>query len=477
MSSNIKKNYALTLIYNFLNILIPFISTPYIARVLGVENIGIYSYSYSVAYYFVIFAMLGLNNYGNRIIAAAREDGTTLRKVFWDVYYMQCALSLITTSVYLLYVLTIADDRLIALILVFYVISAGFDITWFFFGMEDFQFAVIRNLVIKGIDLALILILVKKPDDLWLYTLIMSLGILCSQMFLWTRVRRYVDFKKPDFRSSFVHLKPNLVLFIPVVAISIYNIMDKIMLGRICDKIQVGFYDNAEKIINIPQVAVTALGNAMLPRISNMMARGEEKRALLYLRKSFVFSAAISSACTFGIISVGTEFVKVFLGNGYDPCVTLLYFLMPMLIFKAFANVTRTQYLIPRKRDKVFVTSVCLGAGINLILNLILIPMMKAPGACIATIFAEATVCIYQMFYLLKEQKMLKTILYSLVFQVIGAIMFVSLYLIPFRGGVWSVLVGKILTGGVIYILLSGLFYMLMKKRLFSEGGANEQLS
>ena len=65
MKTNVKKNFALTLSYNILNILIPFISTPYIARVLGAEKIGIYSYSYSVAYYFVIFAMLGLNNYGN----------------------------------------------------------------------------------------------------------------------------------------------------------------------------------------------------------------------------------------------------------------------------------------------------------------------------------------------------------------------------------------------------------------------------
>ena len=99
MTTNVKKNFALTLSYNILNILIPFISTPYIARVLGAEKNGIYSYSYSVAYYFVIFAMLGLNNYGNRTIAAVRDDKEKLSKTFWDIYYMQFSLSIITTMV------------------------------------------------------------------------------------------------------------------------------------------------------------------------------------------------------------------------------------------------------------------------------------------------------------------------------------------------------------------------------------------
>ncbi len=468
MKTNVKKNFVLTLSYNLLNILIPFVSTPYIARVLGAEKIGVFSYSYSVASYFVIFIMLGLNNYGNRTIAGVRDDRNKLTKTFWDIYYMQSVLSVLAIMIYLIYVGMAADDKLIAGILGLYVISAGFDITWFFFGIEDFQFAVIRNLVIKVLDLICIFLWVKTVNDLWLYTVIISLGFLCSQLFLWSKIRKYVDVSRPNLKDSIQHLKPNIVLFIPVIAISVYNMMDKIMLGNICSKSQVGYYDNAEKIINIPQVAVTSLGTAMLPRITNMMIKGNEEGTIAYLRKSIVFSSAISSACTFGIVSVAPEFVSVFLGKGYEECITLIYCLMPMLIFKAFANVMRTQYLIPRKKDKVFVTSVCAGAIINFLLNLIFIPKIQAVGACIATVCAEASVCIYQMYHVMKEQQLGENILQAIFFQVIGIIMYIVLQNVNIDGNDWIVLSKKIILGGMVYLILSVGFCYIERKKLFS---------
>ena len=69
-----------------------------------------------------------------------------------------------------------------------------------------------------------------------------------------------------------------VILFIPVLAYSIYKVMDKIMLGNMSSYDQVGFYNNAEKIINIPMGIITALGTVMLPRMSNIVANGDKKR-------------------------------------------------------------------------------------------------------------------------------------------------------------------------------------------------------
>lgn len=467
MKTNIKANFVLTLSYNILNILIPFVTTPYIARVLGADNLGIYSYSYSVARIFVIFAMLGLNNYGNRTIASVRDDKKKLSKIFWEIYYMQLGLSLLVMATYIVYTNFFCEHKLIAALLFFYVMSAAFDITWFFFGIECFKFTVIRNLVIKMLSLAIILILIKTPDDLWLYTLIMALSFLVSQLFLWTAIKKYVGFLKPNFKRSANHFKPNLVLFIPVFAISIYHFMDKIMLGNLSNMNQVGLYDVAEKIITIPQTAVAALGTVMLPKVSNMMATGNQDGAVNYLKKSIILVAAISSVCTFGIISVAPEFVYIYLGKGYETCITLLYYLMPCLIFKAYANVIRTQYLIPLKKDRIYVTSVSIGAVVNLVFNLIFIPRFQAIGACIGTILAEIIVCLYQMRFIVKEQKVGKYFLYGLVFQGIGAIMFIVLHLIPFSGSQWIVLAEKVIIGGVLYLAISAV-YCITQKKLFS---------
>lgn len=474
MKTKVAKNFAFTTAYNILNVVIPFLTTPYIARVLGANNTGIYSYSYSVAYYFVIFAMLGLKNYGNRSIASVQHDKNKLTKTFWDIYNLQFILALLTTSFYIIYVVCIAENKKIALILLLYVVSAAFDVTWFLFGIEAFSRTVLKNTLIKVICFVLVFVLVRSQEDLPKYALIMAGGILLSQLFLWTNLYSLVGKRSFCLDDSIAHLKPNLVLFVPVIAISIYNFMDKIMVGQFCTMEQVGYYDYSEKINNIPQEIVAALGTVMLPRITNLLTMGERDKAVKYLQKSIIFVAMVSSACSFGIISVAHEFIMFFLGKGYEPCVDLLYLLSPCLIFKAFANVARTQYIIPRKKDSIYLKSVGLGAVINLALNLILIPRLQAAGACIGTIIAEITVSIYQVSFVLKEERIIVTYAKALAFQVIGLVMFLVLSVIHINSSNTIVLFSKVGIGGIVYIFLSLVYlkfvlHMNMKDILVNE--------
>ncbi|EMF0152770.1 oligosaccharide flippase family protein, partial [Enterococcus hirae] len=73
MKSNLKTNFIYNSAYQMLSMIVPLVTTPYISRVLGADGVGIYSYNYSIAAYFVMFILLGLNNYGNREIAIERS--------------------------------------------------------------------------------------------------------------------------------------------------------------------------------------------------------------------------------------------------------------------------------------------------------------------------------------------------------------------------------------------------------------------
>ena len=101
--SNVKKNFIYNIMYQILVMILPLITAPYIARILGTEGVGIYSYTYSVAYYFVLFAMLGLNNYGNRQVAKVRDDKDKLSKTFISIYCMQLITSAIMIFCYIIY--------------------------------------------------------------------------------------------------------------------------------------------------------------------------------------------------------------------------------------------------------------------------------------------------------------------------------------------------------------------------------------
>ena len=80
--SSTKVNIIYQVIYDILLMILPFLTSPYVARVLGANGLGIYSYYYSIATYFVLFSQLGIKNYGNRIIAKHRDNQEEVNELF-----------------------------------------------------------------------------------------------------------------------------------------------------------------------------------------------------------------------------------------------------------------------------------------------------------------------------------------------------------------------------------------------------------
>lgn len=154
----VRKNFAYNVAYQVLALVIPLVTAPYLSRVLGSDGLGAYSYTYSVAQYFVLFAMLGVNNYGNRSIAVARDDPNKLRRVFWGIWLLQFALSLVFLGLYVLYSVCFSDSAVLALVWIPYVLSAGLDVNWLFFGLEKFKLTVTRNFIVKLVTFLLTLL-------------------------------------------------------------------------------------------------------------------------------------------------------------------------------------------------------------------------------------------------------------------------------------------------------------------------------
>ena len=447
----------------------PLITTPYLARVLGADRTGNYSYAYSIAYYFVLFAMLGLNNYGNREIARCRDDIEARSKKFWSIYAMQLSTSIISFFAYIIYCFTVKRADVISWILVLYVISASLDINWFFWGLEEFRITVTRNTVIKLSSVAAILLLVKSQEDLYLYTAIMAISSCLSPLLLWPYLHKRINWIRPSISEIMVHLKPNIVLFIPVIAVSLYKVMDKIMLGSMATYSEVGFYDYSEKVIAIPIACVNALGTVMLPRMSNLVARQETAEEHRIIKKSIIIGTALAISMGFGLMAIGNVFVPFFYGPGYEKCELLFYILMPSCVFLSIGNVIRTQFLIPRGEDRIFIISVVSGAVINLIVNAILIPPLQSIGAAVGTLFAEATVCIYQMIAVNKELPVVYYIKDIGILLIVGTVMFVLVYAIPFIGSGLVTIGIKILVGAVVFCLLFGLKYKEILVGLFKR--------
>ena len=144
-SPSIARNYIYNTLYQILILLTPLLTTPYISRVLGADGIGVYSYTQSIASYFVLLGAVGTTLYGQREIAYVCDNPDTRTKIFWEIVVFRFAAVLLCT---LIYFFTFGFDNqysLIYRILTIEVFATAIDISWFFMGMENFRIDVYKR--------------------------------------------------------------------------------------------------------------------------------------------------------------------------------------------------------------------------------------------------------------------------------------------------------------------------------------------
>lgn len=468
--SKTKKNFIFNFLYQLLVISVPLITTPYLARILGPEGLGEYSYAYAIACYFVLFLQMGIKNYGTREIAKYQHKPKDLSRAFWELISCQWIFSVIAIVIYLWYTFSYASNKLISLLFLPYLISGAIDITWCFSGLEDFRIIVGRSTFIKITTTLCIFLFVKTNTDIATYTCIMAGGMFLSQFLLWPFLFRYIRFIPISTKQLFRHFKPLVLLFIPILAESVYKIMGKIMLGRMADLSQVGFYDSSDKIMQLPLILIVSLGTVMLPRITHLYATDSEKQAVSVFKKSIYITVFLATSTSFGIMAIAKTFVPWFYGPDFTLCVTLFQILLPSCIFFAFASVIRSQYLIPKEQDKEFIISIMAGAVVNILVNWCLIPKYGAIGASIGTLCAEMTVCFVQIAMVYKGIPIFHCLFSSLPFIIAGMGMYLCVLHLNFAhlSSILNLALQCLLGAGV-YLLIFGITSRLWFKSDFEE--------
>lgn len=400
---SIKKNYIYNLLYQVLTLLTPLITTPYLSRVLGANGIGTYSYIDSVCSYFVLFATLGLTTFGQREISYFQEDREKRSIIFWETNLIELIASIVSIIVYVIFSFTQSDWRLY-LVLVFNLLAVIFNISWFFQGMEEFGKIVFRNIVFKLLNITFVFLVVKEPDDLIWYLFGTSFFNFLNNVSYWGRINEYVD--KPVIKNLHPsrHLKTILSLFLPTIAIQIYTVLDKTMIGVITqDSFENGYYEQALKIIRIVQTLVVSLGAVMIPRIGYYYEKGDLNQVRAYLYKGYRFVLFLGIPLCIGLNLVSYNFVPWFFGSGYDKVESLIGILSLLILAIGINNVTGMQYLIPTKRQNTFTRTVLYGAITNLVLNSILIKHFQSHGAAISSVVAESLIALIQLLIVRKE--------------------------------------------------------------------------
>ena len=426
-----RKNAAYNVAYRMFSVLLPLVTAPYLSRTVGTEGVGLYSLAWSVSYVFCLIGMLGLNDYGVRTIAQARDNREELDRTFSGIWQMQLMVAGVTLLFWLGYVFLVAgEEQTIALHLTMMSVSCLCSFDWCLMGLGIFKPIALRNTFVKCAAAACVFIFVKNRNDLWIYAFVWSLATLLGNLSCAVTLKGKVSYRRVSLPETLQHLRPCAVLFISVMAVNIYRTMDKVMVSTIAGVHENGLYENAEKIIYCLSGFISAIGTVMMPKVAGMQKRGETERIARHIDRSMDLVICMVSAMAFGVAAVADRFAPLFYGDAFRYSGTLMIPLAFTLIMIGFANVIRTQVVLPQKRDSIFVKSVCCGAVVNLAANACLIPSMKSMGAVVGTLLAEMTVPVVQYIILRKELPYRKYISYVGVYAVIGGIMLACVRLV-----------------------------------------------
>lgn len=399
MKKSIKLNYIFNAGYQIFTIIVPLITAPYISRALGADGVGTYSYTFAIVSYFTLASTLGAGAFGNRQIAILQDNPIERSIEFWNVFIFRSFSTLIVTAFYLLYVIFIAQDKQIALLQSLYLLAVLIDTSWFLQGMELFKTISIRNFIFKIINVICIFAFVKSREDLPIYILCLAGITVISNLAVLPYTAKHIVKVPIKKLKPLKNTKQILQLFFPTIACNLYAIIDKSMIGWFSTSVENGYYEQADKIINMSLMLIIALSGVMLPRIANEVSKGNNDSVKMHMEKSCHLVWILGFPFTFGLIAISDFFVPIFFGEGYDKVKILLPVMSCLFILKGLNNTIGYQYLIATGKQNIYNRIILIGGAVNITANLLLIPKLYSMGATIGSIISEAIICILLMSY------------------------------------------------------------------------------
>lgn len=444
----ILKNSLYSILSTLLNFLAPIVILPIVTRVLNQDALGKVLYYESIGRYIAMFLLLGIPIYGVREIAQNNEK---LKGDHSNFILSMISLQLILTGLIILIWLIFFEINTFNSLTIAMAIFAGFSLEWALQGFEKFKIIAIRNIVVKLIYLLLIIIFINDKKDAILFLSIIVFGNFL--LMLWNIIALRNIFK--NFKLSKIklkkHLKPVTILFSSIIVISIYTMLDIIILENLKGSEEVAIYNIGFRIPKACVLIISSILIVFIPRINSHYTSDKFKfKQTLKTSLELILLLAIPLSLT---LSLNSELIINVLApfDNYSDSSSVIKILSFSPILIGLSNFLGIQVLTTYGYEKWLFYSTCAGAITSLIINFILIPKYGAIGASIANISAEFIVMISLLIIVYKKELLkgiidkLKTKEMTIIF--FSITIFLFSILVPLEPEYFILLNGFILVG------------------------------
>ena len=404
----IVENYFFMTILQLLNSFFYLIIYPFVVNSLGVDNYGLYVFSYSIATYFITFVGFGFDIIGVRQISLNQTNDLEKSNVLSAIFTAKILILIMSTLIF--FVLVLSIDLLKTNFLVFRfsfmnILSGIFMPIWYFQGLQKMRIVTFIQVVCKIASLPLILYFVKNPDDLGIYSFIISITNIIGSLAAYYIISRVHNIKIKFVQFNFVikYFKDAMPYFWTIAIGTLKGQSVSLISGAFYSMKEVAYYDLAYKLVSMPNILLSSINTAMFPKIINEYNINKIKKII-----KLEYILGLLSIVIF--IIFGKWFVILFGGQlmlpSYSMSVLLSTTVLSWLVVGAYINFI----FVPNNKSKYVLYNQLIALVSFFVLYFIGIQFINEMIILVIAMSLSSIIEIIYCYYIIRKKGFLKKI-------------------------------------------------------------------
>ncbi|SCX95458.1 polysaccharide transporter, PST family [Flavobacterium anhuiense] len=404
-------NFVYLSVLQFLNVILPLITFPYLIRVLGVEYFGLLSFSIAFVTYFQIVTEYGFNSTGTRDISLAINNRERQILIFNQIMSAKLVLVSISFVVMMGIVFLFGIFRAYWFIYLFSfgsILGQAIFPVWFFHGIQKMKYVTYLNLVTKTVFALAIFVFVTKKSDYYLVPVFNALGFLSagvlSLFYIWKDFK--ISFKLQSVKGIKEQLNRAKFMFLSELKISLFTNTTTLILGIFAGNQAVGYFSAAEKLARAIGNLQTPVSNTIFPYLSAEMAL-DKLKAIQKIRKIMIVGSIVFSLIVITCFCFAEQIISIIYGKEMLPSVLLfrIVILIPLLSF--LDTMFGKQILLNLGKDIFYFRVIVLATILNFAINFTLTYFYQEIGTAISLIVTQIFIVLGMWYFAHKETSLI----------------------------------------------------------------------
>lgn len=386
------------------NYILPFITLPYLVRVLGVEYFGLLAFATTMIAYFSIIVDYGFNLTATREISINRDNKEKVIEIFSSILTLKFILMIVSFALLFIIVFgfqKLSKDWLIYFLTFGTVVGQVLFPAWFFHGMERMKYITYLNILAKVIFTVAVFIFVKTHNDYYIVPILTSLGMVIAGILSLVIIKKEfnVYFKLQDINTLKYHLKEANYIFVSNISASMYTLTTTVFLGIFTNNIIVGYYAIADKLIGAIKNLIVPLSQTLYPYISNVAMKSKDE-VIRIIKKLSLYLITTSFFLTLFLVIYADDILFIIFGDKSIHSIVIFRILAIIPFLVVVDTLFGTLIMLVFKRNKEYSKIITIAGMLNLILALLLIPLYQGVGAAISVLIVELFITCKIIYYI-----------------------------------------------------------------------------